>query len=247
VVREAVFPGAAPVYAGYLGWRGASHPDHAPPAGGGEACTVAFPGGHCMIYPIPDGSGGHRTNWVLYTVPPAGGDPTDELRTPTSLPPGHVGDDLAGRLRALVAEHFPPHWAERVLHTPPGDTLVQPIYDLEVPRYAAGRVLLVGDAATVARPHIGGGGVKAIQDAAALETAWRAAGTWEELAAAYDADRSAVGATMVRLGRRFGRAQVEATPDWHAMGPGDLDVWWREQNEGSERDSGFGGRSLDRA
>jgi len=45
---------------------------------------------------------------------------------------------------------------------------LQPIYDLEVPRMAFGRVALVGDAAFVARPHVGAGVAKAAEDALAI-------------------------------------------------------------------------------
>ena len=43
----------------------------------------------------------------------------------------------------------------------------QPIFDLESPRMVAGRVALLGDAAFVARPHVGAGVTKA-----ALNAAW---------------------------------------------------------------------------
>src|SRR5690606_6892664 len=47
----------------------------------------------------------------------------------------------------------------------------QPIYDLEAPRMAIGRVALIGDAAFVARPHVGAGVTKAARDAQALTRA----------------------------------------------------------------------------
>ncbi|OEU86466.1 FAD-dependent monooxygenase, partial [Streptomyces oceani] len=181
VVRQAMLPELAPAYAGYLGWRGTSAtPANMPPGGEEEARLVVFPGGHCMMYLIPDGKEGHRMNWVLYTHPPADSGLDTELRTPTSLPPGRVATELTTYLRDLVAEHFPPYWRDCVLSSPEERTFIQPIYDLSIPRYASGRLLLSGDAATVARPHIGGGSVKALQDAAALETAWRAGGDWQD-------------------------------------------------------------------
>lgn len=161
VVREAMFPELRPTYAGYLGWRGTSADVADLPSDGNDAHNVVFPGGHCMIYRIPDGVGGHRLNWVLYTVPPAHLDV--DLSTPTSLPPGGATEELTAYLRALVADNFPPYWAARVLRTPAETTLIQPIYDLEVPQFTSGRMLLVGDAASVARPHIGGGSVKAFR------------------------------------------------------------------------------------
>lgn len=252
VVREAMFPGLLPQYAGYLGWRGTSPwPAELEGEGAGGAATaearnVVFPGGHCMIYRIPDRSGGHRFNWVLYTVPPK--DPGQpDPNTPGSLPPGQLTSTLTDSLRSLVAEHFPPFWAECLLRTPAEESFVQHIYDLEVPHYATGRLLLAGDAATVARPHTGGGGAKALQDAQVLERCWRAADSWRELTVSYDADRTASGAALVDLGRRMGDAQVTNAPDWKAMGSSEFDAWWDRQNGGSDRHSGFGGQALNRA
>jgi 2-polyprenyl-6-methoxyphenol hydroxylase-like FAD-dependent oxidoreductase len=48
------------------------------------------------------------------------------------------------------------------------EPLLQPIYDLETPCMAFGRVAVVGDAAFVARPHVAAGVTKAADDAAAL-------------------------------------------------------------------------------
>jgi 2-polyprenyl-6-methoxyphenol hydroxylase-like FAD-dependent oxidoreductase len=47
----------------------------------------------------------------------------------------------------------------------------QPIYDVEVPRMACGRIALLGDAAFVARPHVGAGVTKGFSDAFALRQA----------------------------------------------------------------------------
>ncbi|MDT0379043.1 FAD-dependent monooxygenase [Streptomyces sp. DSM 42041] len=243
VVRDAMFPTLRPAYAGYVGWRGTApiEPDGAPAPD--EACTVVFPGGHCMIYPVPDGSGGRHFNWVLYTAPSAAFQ--SGLDQPTSLPPGRLATEVAEHLRALVAEHFPPYWARVLLSTPAAKTLVQPIYDLEVPHYGVGRLLLVGDAATVARPHTGGGSVKALQDAVALERALSSSGgSTGGAVAAYDEERRGVGADMVALGRRLGAAQVEATPDWAGLDETGFADWWRDQHGGSDRLSGFGGHAL---
>ncbi|MFF3749107.1 FAD-dependent monooxygenase [Streptomyces sp. NPDC002018] len=244
VVREAMFPGVSAAYAGYIGWRGASSDVADLPSDGHDAHNIVFPGGHCIIYRIPDGADGHRLNWVLYTTPPRNDGLHPDLRTPTSLPPGRLHAELTAHLRALVADTFPPYWASRVLRTPPETTFIQPIYDLEVPHYTSGRMVLVGDAASVARPHIGGGSVKALQDATALEAAWVTGSSWQEVLERYDAGRSAVGSAMVALARRMGSAQVENTPDWSAMGQAEFDGWWQDQNKGSDRSSGFGGHSI---
>ena len=49
--------------------------------------------------------------------------------------------------------------------------ILQPIFDLQSPRVAIGRVALIGDAAFVARPHVASGVMKAALDAEALADA----------------------------------------------------------------------------
>ncbi|MFJ1597208.1 FAD-dependent monooxygenase [Streptomyces sp. NPDC088261] len=249
VIREAMFPGVGAAYAGYIGWRGTSPDVAGLPSDGHSAHNIVFPGGHCMAYRIPDGTGGHRLNWILYTTPPPADGVTPDPSTadraaPGSVPPGGLSPELTAHLRALVTEHFPPYWADKLLRTPAESTFIQPIYDVEVPRYTSGRMALVGDAATVTRPHIGAGSVKALQDANALEAAWAAGSSWTEVLERYDAERGPVGSAMVALARGMGAAQVENTPDWSAMGQPEFDAWWQGQNKGSDRRSGFGGHSI---
>ncbi|CAM5490014.1 hypothetical protein SCALM49S_06825 [Streptomyces californicus] len=73
VVREAMFPGADAAYAGYIGWRGTSSDVADLPSDGEDAHNIVFPGGHCMIYRIPDGRGGHSVTtdgcWKLRAMP----------------------------------------------------------------------------------------------------------------------------------------------------------------------------------
>ncbi|MGT2526654.1 FAD-dependent monooxygenase [Streptomyces nojiriensis] len=141
----------------------------------------------------------------------------------------------------MLAREFPPYWARLLALTPPEDTFVQPIYDLETARTTAGRLLLAGDAATVVRPHNTSGAAKALQDAAAFASAWSAAASWDELLHAYQEARGAAGRELVALARRLGRAQVERTPDWAAMGRGEAEAWWQGQLGGA---AGIGGQAM---
>ncbi|MEU9083459.1 FAD-dependent monooxygenase [Streptomyces sp. NPDC048357] len=244
VVREALCPRSRPHYAGYVCWRGnvdaarlaglGSDADSVPEA----VTTVCFAGGTCVVYRIP-GPDGPRLNWVLYAPPPRGGG----LRfdDPTSFPPGGLTPGLAEHLGALLDREFPPYWGRALALTPPAETFVQPIYDLETARTAAGRLLLAGDAATVVRPHNTSGAAKALQDATALAEGWRRAGSFEELLRGYEESRGAAGRELVSLARRLGRAQVEETPAWAAMDGGGMATWWQAQLAGAP---GIGGQAM---
>ncbi|MBT2482394.1 monooxygenase [Streptomyces sp. ISL-94] len=243
VVREAVCAESRPHYAGYVCWRGNFDARRLDVLGAGDwpaeaVTTVCFPGGSCVVYRIP-GPDGPRVNWVLYAMPPRTARlPYDD---PTSFPPGKVTEELTAHLGELLDREFPPYWAGVIALTEPADTFVQPIYDLETARTAAGRLLLAGDAATVVRPHNTSGAAKALQDAAAFASAWRRSGSWAELLHGYRAARGAAGRELVALARRLGRAQVERTPDWAAMDHTEAATWWQGQLAGAP---GIGGQAM---
>lgn len=244
VVREAVCPDSRPQYAGYVCWRGNFEARLLDSDGGGEdsypgsVTTVCWPGGTCVIYRIP-GPDGLRVNWVLYaTPPPAAGLRLDD---PTSFPPGTVTGELASHLARLLEEEFPPYWGRALGLTAPADVYVQPIYDLEATAITAGRLLLAGDAASVVRPHNTSGAAKALQDASAFEEAWRGTDSWEALLRGYQEARGAAGRELVALARRLGRAQVERTPQWGAMGHAEAQAWWQGQLAGA---ADIGGQAL---
>ncbi|MFJ2769089.1 FAD-dependent monooxygenase [Streptomyces sp. NPDC087300] len=249
VTRAGAFGDVRPAYAGYLAWRGAFPETRLKDPGlwADEDCVYAvFPGGHVIIYRIPDGAGGRRVNWVLYTAPPPDLDlglGLDlRLTGPTSLPPGGLTEALAAHLGYVADELLPPYWGAVLRATAPDELFLQPMYDFTAPRCTTGRVLLVGDAAAVARPHTGAGAVKALQDATCLESALATADTWADALDTYDTDRTLSGRSMVDLGRRLGGALVQATPDWRAMDQASMEDWWRRADGGAA----FGGRELRR-
>jgi 2-polyprenyl-6-methoxyphenol hydroxylase-like FAD-dependent oxidoreductase len=85
-----------------------------------------------------------------------------------------------------------------------GLPFLQPIHDLVSQQVARGRVALLGDAAFVARPHVGMGVTKAMQDALVLESALRLHGPTPQALRAYAAERVAASQAVVQRGRRLG-------------------------------------------
>jgi 2-polyprenyl-6-methoxyphenol hydroxylase-like FAD-dependent oxidoreductase len=100
--------------------------------------------------------------------------------------------------KALLA----PQIAEIFARTEP---FVQPIFDLESPALVFGRAALAGDAAFVARPHVGAGATKAAIDAAVLADCLRDAdGDLKRGLAHFEHMQLPFGRDMVALSRQQG-------------------------------------------
>jgi 2-polyprenyl-6-methoxyphenol hydroxylase-like FAD-dependent oxidoreductase len=236
-----------PDYAGYIAWRG-NYPEerlahHALIDRGDAERTwfmVGFAGGHGIVYVVPGFDGrvdpGHRlVNWLVYAPPPPGLD----FAEPTSVPPGGVSADLYRHLDRLLAAAFPADVQAVVRESSLDEVSIQPIYDRRVDASVKDRVLVVGDAGAVCRPHTGSGATKALQDALCLERLGHEHDAWDDLLAAYDVERTAASNALVELGRRIGRDQVKQTPQWATLTPGDFDAWTKATLAG-ERHYFFG-------
>jgi 2-polyprenyl-6-methoxyphenol hydroxylase-like FAD-dependent oxidoreductase len=185
-VRASMFPGLHPAYAGYVAWRGLV-PEGDLPEGLRNRLdhTFVFQQGErhmFLAYPVPgaDGateSGKRRWNWVWYRPVDAGAalgavlTDRDGLRHEASLPPGALGGETVHGLHADAAAILAP--SLRTLVEATGKPFVQAIVDFQPPALRDGRVLLLGDAAAVIRPHTASGTAKAAADAMALAHALR--------------------------------------------------------------------------
>ena len=192
-LRRRLLPEIAPAYAGYVAWRGLVEEADLPlPAANmlRERFTFQQGDGHSSLaYLIPGeydstATGERRWNWVWYRKYERAG--LDELLVdrhgvarPFSLPPGSTKQaDIArlrGDARALLAPTF------RALVDATDDPFMQPIVDLRSPRMLFGRAVLLGDAASVPRPHTAGSTAKAAANAHALALALSS--TWQSGAA----------------------------------------------------------------
>lgn len=242
LARNFVDPTARPVYSGYILWRGnysesliedRSLIDEMDKAR--DWSTVVFKGGHGVFYMIPDSDGPaeigqRRVNWAVYAPQPSGLDFSD----PSSIPPGAVSAELYGEFKDLLDTDFPAYFKKLVELNTMDEVSIQPIYDQAVGQYVKQRVALIGDAGTVTRPHTGSGATKALQDALSLERLCDEFDDWDSVLAQYNSDRVSTGNSIVELGRRIGRAQVEETPDWANMGPDDFDAWTKATLSGEK-------------
>lgn len=182
--RRSVLPTATPEYAGYVAWRGVVNVE------GREASMdptlfsnfVVFPGDgtQMLSYPIPEAQGctreeRRRINFVWYQqiheeeeLPHVLTDRNGESHS-VAVPKGLIHPDIRDRIRVTAKYMLPEMFANLVWET--DEPFVQAIFDLELSRLVYDRVLLVGDAAALIRPHVGSGTSKAMTDADRLAEA----------------------------------------------------------------------------
>ncbi len=227
-----------PHYAGYVAWRGLidegllSIDTRALLF---ERFGFCLPDGEQMLgYPVAGAGdsvkpGERRYNFVWYR-PADARHALPDLLTDASgrvhesnISPQAIRPDVIAAMRRDAEAVLAPQFAEIVRRTT--QPFLQPIYDLASPRLAFGRVALMGDAAFVARPHVGMGVTKAAEDAVALADALTDAMTDAMTAApcnvsaallAYDAARRTIGAAVVERARHLGaymQAQVKSAEE----------------------------------
>jgi 2-polyprenyl-6-methoxyphenol hydroxylase-like FAD-dependent oxidoreductase len=176
-LREMLMPGEFAVAAPYVAWRGMARIDTLSRAAqqqlGQAFVVVTEPGEEMVTYPVLGDDGVVYINFVWYRLvtreervdlfSDSEGNHFPQGISPRAIKPAH-----ALRARAAAAELFHEHIAEVVEATP--ELLLQVIVDQTASCMTQGRVALIGDAAFVARPHVGQGVTKAGGDAWALTT-----------------------------------------------------------------------------
>ena len=180
VVRSQYLPEVQAQYAGYVAWRGVCDESVLSKRTLGSVFdTFGFglpPGEQLIGYPVAGAGnaiarGQRRYNYVWYR--PANDEVLRGLMTdadgtyfPQGISPNKVAWQHVAGARQAACELLAPQFAEMLEKT--AQPFLQPIYDCASPQMAFGRVALMGDAAFVARPHVGMGVTKAAEDAMAL-------------------------------------------------------------------------------
>jgi 2-polyprenyl-6-methoxyphenol hydroxylase-like FAD-dependent oxidoreductase len=215
-VRGEVAPEAQPTYAGYYIWRGA--PNEADLAA--DTLTSIFPyfvfflpeRQQVIGYPISGFDndltpGKRRYNFIWYRV----GDAATLKRMcmdergrqhDYSVPPPLIRKDLIAEMRAEAEAIMPPAFLDCLRNI--AQPFFTPIYDFSSPAVVFGRVALVGDAGSSARPHMGFGVAKAGGDARALAEALRDHDDIDAALARYNAVRQPIGERIMLHGRKLG-------------------------------------------
>lgn len=231
LVRAQFAPHAQPFYGGYIAWRGVC--DEA--ALSQRTLETVFPhfafglpaGEQFLGYPVAGAGnttapGTRRFNFVWYRPAPQDGTlvslmTDDEGQAyPLGIPPNKVSRRHIAEMRAAAAALLAPQFAEIIAKT--AQPFLQPIYDVSSDQIAFERVVLMGDASFVARPHVGMGVTKAAQDAMALADCLARHGAGPAAAEAYQALRLLPGQAVVQRGRDLGAyMQAQAGPNAAAV------------------------------
>ncbi len=242
-VRQQWMPHVQPRYAGYVAWRGVC--DEALLSRHTRDTLFPYFGfcvpaqGQIIGYPVAgadhDTTPGHRAYNFVWYRPATLGQALDDLMTdadgqhhPQGIAPHKVAWQHIARMRQDACDELAPQWAEVVHRTV--QPFLQPIHDLASPQLNVGRVALMGDAAFVARPHIGMGVTKAAEDAVALCDAVRQHGATPAALQAYDAVRRPRGLAAVARARWLGEAlqglsqAAEADRQWQAVSETAIDL-----------------------
>ena len=222
-VRQQALPQAVPLYAGYAAWRALIAEDAIPPSTHRDLfayMTFTLPPGEQFLgYPVagPDNDlrpGHRRYNVVWYRPADERGKLqwllTDEsgVTHAISIPPPLIRREAIAEMRADAERLLGPQFRQivKLIEEP----ILQPIYDLESPHMAFGRVAILGDAAFVARPHVAAGVSKAADDAAALAQALQAEPDVPAALRRYEAARLGENFRIIERARHLG-AYLQAT------------------------------------
>lgn len=175
--RRQVFQAPPMTYAGYVGWRGLVNRDDLTPMAyewvGENFAFSQIPGEQIVGYPVlgADHQNTVQINivWYRQTSPAALQDILTDAQGrhhPEGIPPHLIRAEVIAQAKQAARTHLHPVWAEIVEGA--SELIVQMILDGVTDTMATQRVALVGDAAFVARPHVGQGVTKAAGDALAL-------------------------------------------------------------------------------
>jgi 2-polyprenyl-6-methoxyphenol hydroxylase-like FAD-dependent oxidoreductase len=216
-VREKFLPEVQLQYAGYVAWRGLVD-ELTLSAETREALFEKFafclpPTEQIIGYPVAGQGnstkpGERRYNFVWYRPTSEDVDLPNLLTDATGkrwaggIPPTLIRHEVLDEMEVAAHALLAPQFAEVV--TRATQPLFQPIFDLEVPKMAFGRIALLGDAAFVARPHCGMGVTKAAGDAMSLVTELSKQADTAAALSSYSESRTQFGIAIVEHARHLG-------------------------------------------
>ena len=236
VVCAQLDPSFSPRYRGYVALRGlvprAQLPECLPAVVqdlfDDTMAKVLMDGEHATLYALP--ADGEPLNWMWYANFPR--DALRRLLTDRhgnthrwSIPAGAMHPAIEAELRALAVARLPSWLAALVAAT---ETIfLQPILSGFAEQIHGQGLLLVGDAAHLAVPHVGGGVTLAVQDSLSLADAIAAAG--DDLSSrlhSWAQRRQATTIPRLEFAIRLGKSLQTAGKRWETWSHEAFENWW---------------------
>lgn len=240
VIRPRVSPGFHARYLGYVAYRGLLPVQSVPEPGRsvldtlsqGKMANFYLDGSHLVAYRVASDAGQHFVNWMWYRNVPEAELPSlltdrDGRIHEWSVPVGRVRPDLEEMLFSEAKVEMDFGIASIVQAT--GEVSIQTIYTGNASSFHSGRMVLIGDAARIAIPHIGAGTSMAIRDALDLADGIRnAEGNLDEALEAWSVMRRKSTIESIEFGCELGHDLQFSNRDWRAWSAEDFDRWWND-------------------
>jgi len=217
IVREHLFPGISPTYAGYVAYRGLipeAELDEEEVAFFSDKFTLyPYANSHLLAYMVPGnngelGKGERQLNWVWYInkntkeFKRVMTDKNGMLRD-FSVPATFLSKESIADLQVRAKIELPAILSKRVLQT--ANPFVQAIVDMAVPQMYKGRIAILGDAASLVRPHTASGTAKAYQDGVTLASGLSLHHDVENALSEWNSLEIRHSASLISYGKRLAR------------------------------------------
>lgn len=215
-------------YSGYVAWRGTLDFNviNNKSLFNTQGLYYCFNKGHLLTYPIYHHQI-NKLNWVFYEKLAL-----EDLEALGSTTPVNFSTKAKQHLHQLAHNNLPQIAAQIILDTP--SPFMQKILDVCSDRFTSQGALLLGDASTVLRPHVGNGASLAIQDALSLNEHCLQTNDFQQAVVAWETETLPKRLAMYDLSKRMAEALVLNLVVWQEMDESKMSSWWERIIRGEQ-------------
>ncbi|KTD10948.1 hypothetical protein Lgra_1914 [Legionella gratiana] len=209
-------------YSGYVAWRGTLDFNviNNKSLFDSQGLYYCFNKGHLLTYPIYHHQI-NKLNWVFYEKLAL-----EDLEALGSTSLTNFSTKAKQHLHQLAHDNLPQIAAQIILDTP--SPFMQKIVDVCSDRLTSQGALLLGDASTVLRPHVGNGASLAIQDALSLNGHCIQTNDFQQAVVAWEKEALPKRLAMYDLSKRMAEALVLNPVVWQKMNESKMSSWWEQ-------------------
>lgn len=235
--RKFLFPSITPEFTDYTCWQGnfITSDKSIIEKIGNNAFYYLYEKGILLAYIIPSHDANtqgnlHTITWFLYETVDAKHPLCRDNKVHTNIYQDDMQSEYITYLHNLAIKYFPTLGQQIVTGTKKPFT--HAIYDTTVPEYVKNKVVLIGDAGILLRPHLGSGATKALQDALNLSKHIQNCDDMDVALTSWGQERQKAAASLFDLSRAFGDFLVADAPKWNEIDGPTLNNLWNKICEG---------------